>query len=172
MSPDHLLSSLEKVQPPPLRPGPLTCSSPSATSRPPAAPQQARGAAGGCESTQRAAVLGAGERRALPCALLHHPDPRAAQRQVDTALGLREPQRLQLHCGQVRPGSMPACPPPLSPPGPAALLHWVGGLLETPPACPQLSSWHAPPRWPLRPLSPSRISSILLSFTLFSPEPC
>lgn len=92
-----------------VKPHPLLPAPPARPSRPPAAPQQARGAAGGREGTQRAAVLGAWERRALPRALLHHPDPRAARRPVGTALGLREPQRLHLRRGQVR-ACLPVCP--------------------------------------------------------------
>lgn len=95
-----------------------------ATPRPPAAPQQARGAAGGREGPQRAAVLGAGERRAVPRPLLLHPDPRAARRPVGTALSLREPQRLCLRGGQVSRPAQPleraprtpgACPPQVLP---------------------------------------------------------
>ena len=76
--------------------------------RPPAAPQQAGGAAGGREGTQRVAVLGAGQRRAVPRALLHRPDSRAAQRPVGAALSLREPQRLHLPRGPVRPRGLAA----------------------------------------------------------------
>lgn len=106
LSPKHLLSPLEKLLPPTppahllLRPH-----------RPPAAPQQARGAAGGREGAQRAAVLGAGQRRAVPRALLLRPDPRAAGRPVGAALRLREPQRLGLRGGQVSLQHLRPAPP-------------------------------------------------------------
>ena len=117
--------------------------------RPPAAPQQARGAAGGREGAQRAAILGARERRAIPRALLHHPDPRAAQRQVGPALSLCEPQRLRLRRGQVRPPSVRQHLRS-APPGPDGVS--IGGAPEntrSPPAprsLPRPASPGTPPR--------------------------
>lgn len=80
------------------------CSQPFASPRPSAAPREAAGAAGGGASPQRAALLGAGQRRALPRPLLHGADPGAARWRVGTAFCLRQPQCHRLRRGQVRHG--------------------------------------------------------------------
>ena len=80
------------------------CSQPLASRRPPAAPREAAGAAGGGASPQRAALLGAGQRRALPRPLLHGAEPRAARRRVGAAFCLRQPQCHRLRGGEVRRG--------------------------------------------------------------------
>lgn len=83
---------------------PPQCSQPLASPSPAAAPREAAGAAGGGAGAERAAVLGAGQRRPLPRALLHRAEPRAAPRPVGPALRPRQPQRHRLRRGQVRGG--------------------------------------------------------------------
>lgn len=116
LSPKPLLPLLEKAHlPPPL--AHLFSHSTPPPPRPPAAPQQAGGAAGGREGPPCAAVLGAGERRPVPRALLHCADSRAAQWPVGPALRVCEPQRLRLCRGQVSrpPAFLPTFPHPDSP---------------------------------------------------------
>lgn len=80
---------------------PPQCSQPLASRSPAAAPREAAGAAGGGAGPERAAVLGAGQRRPLPRALLHRAEPRAARRRLGSALRPRQPQRHRLRRGQV-----------------------------------------------------------------------
>lgn len=86
---------------------PVRCrrhSQPFASPRPATAPREAAGTAGGGASAQRAALLGAGQRRALPRPLLHRANPPAARWRVGAAPRLHQPQRHRLRRGQVRDG--------------------------------------------------------------------